>query len=71
MLLHQEYNMGFNKCYLPSIESMNEQIERDGLEEFVRLYTKYDCITGETDRMRFLEDKIKEYEDKVNYTPII
>jgi len=63
--------MGFNKCYLPSIESMSEQIERDGLEEFVRLYTKYDCITGETDRMRFLEDKIKEYEDKVNYTPII
>lgn len=63
--------MGFNKCYLPSIETMKEQIERDGLEEFVRLYGKYECITGETDRMNFLEDKFKEYEDKINYTPII
>lgn len=71
MLQHQDYNMGFNKCFLPSIESMKEQIERDGLEEFVRLYTKYDCITGETDRMEFLENKIQEYKDKINFTPII
>lgn len=63
--------MGFNKCYLPSIQVMEEQIERDGLEEFVRIYTKYDSISGESDRMRFLEEKIKEYQDKVNYTPII
>lgn len=71
MLQHQDYNMGFNKCFLPSIESMKEQIERDGLEEFVRLYTKYDSITGESDRMEFLEKKIEEYRDKINYTPII
>ena len=63
--------MGFNKCYLPSIESMEEQIERDGLEVFVKSYSKYESITGESDRMRFLEEKIKEYQDKVNYTPII
>ena len=63
--------MGFNKCYLPSIELMKEQIEKDGLEEFVRLYTKYDSITGETDRMEFLENKIQEYRDKINFTPII
>ena len=63
--------MGFNKCYLPSIESMEEQIERDGLEVFVKSYSKYDCISGESDRMRFLEEKIKEYEEKINFTPII
>lgn len=43
---------------------MKEQIERDGLKEFVRLYTKYDCITGDSDRMEFLENKIKEYDEK-------
>jgi hypothetical protein len=53
--------MGFNKCYLPSIESMKEQIERDGLKEFVRIYRKYDSISGESDRMEFLENKIREY----------
>lgn len=56
--------MGFNKCYLPSIEVMKEQIERDGLKEFVRVYSKYDCITGESDRMEFLENKIKEYKSQ-------
>lgn len=56
--------MGFNKCYLPSIELMKEQIERDGLKEFVRVYSKYDSITGESDRMEFLENKIKEYESQ-------
>jgi len=63
--------MGFNKCYLPSIENMEEEIERDGLELFVKRYGRYDSISGDSDRMKFLEDKAKEYEDKVNYTPII
>ena len=40
---------------------MKEQIERDGLKEFVRIYRKYDSISGESDRMEFLENKIKEY----------
>jgi hypothetical protein len=50
---------------------MKEHIERDGLESFVKQYQKYDSITGETDRYEFLEDKVKEYTDKINYTPII
>jgi len=56
--------MGFNKCYLPSIESMEQQIKRDGLKEFVRLYSKYDCITGEIDSFKFLENKIEEFKNK-------
>lgn len=71
MLPHQDYNMGFNKCYLPSIDIMETQLVNEGLEEFVKLYSKYECIIGESDRVRFLEDKIKEYQDKINYTPII
>ncbi len=50
---------------------MQEHIQRDGLEVFVKHYKKYDSIMGETDRMRFLEEKVKEYQDKINYTPMI
>ena len=50
---------------------MLEQIERDGLEIFIQRYRKYDSISGESDRMKFLEDKVAEYFDKINYTPII
>lgn len=50
---------------------MQEHIERDGLESFVKHYSKYESVMGETDRMRFLEDKVKEYQDKINYTPLI
>lgn len=63
--------MGFNKCILPSVETMQEEINRDGLESFVIHYGKYDSIMGESDRMRFLETKIEEYNDKINFTPII
>jgi hypothetical protein len=63
--------MGFNGCILPSVKSMQEHIQRDGLEVFVKHYKKYDSIMGETDRMRFLEEKVKEYQDKINYTPMI
>lgn len=55
--------MGFNKCILPSIEIMQSELDRIGLAEFVRIYTKYDSIMGETDRMEFLESKINLYEN--------
>jgi hypothetical protein len=55
--------MGFNKCILPSIETMQFQIKRDGLKEFVRIYRKYDSISGDSERIQFLEKKIFEYED--------
>ena len=58
--------MGFNKCILPSVQVMQEEIDRNGLNEFVRIYRKYDSIMGETDRMEFLEKKIKEYENNIN-----
>jgi hypothetical protein len=63
--------MGFNGCILPSVKSMKEHIERDGIESFIKHYQKYDSIMGESDRVEFLEEKIKEYKEKINYTPII
>lgn len=63
--------MGFNKCTLPSIETMQFQIQRDGLKEFVRAYRKYDSISGDSDRIEFLEQKIFEYENNINGDSII
>ncbi len=58
--------MGFNKCILPSIEIMQSEIDRNGLAEFVRIYTKYDSIMGDSDRIEFLEQKVFEYENNIN-----
>ncbi len=58
--------MGFNKCILPSIEIMQSEIDRNGLAEFVRIYTKYDSIMGDSDRIEFLEKKVIEYENNIN-----
>lgn len=57
--------MGFNKCVIPSIETMQSEIDRDGLESFVKRYGRYDSIMGDSDRMEFLENKVKEYEDSI------
>jgi hypothetical protein len=48
--------MGFNKCFLPPIETMKNDILINGLEQFIKKYGKYDSIIGETDRMDFLKE---------------
>ena len=53
--------MGFNQCILPSVIIMEAEINTVGLETFVKRMQRYECITGETDRMQFLESKVKEY----------
>ena len=53
--------MGYNKCILPSIIIMEAEIKTIGLETFVKRMQKYESIMGETDRMQFLESKIKEF----------
>ena len=54
--------MGFNHCYISSVENLELELNNVGLKEFVRRYRKYDAITGPSESFRFLEEKIKEYE---------
>jgi hypothetical protein len=54
--------MGFNQCYLRSVEDLKSEYESNGLELFVKRYTKYDSLTGSSESFQFLEQKIKEYE---------
>jgi len=62
--------MGFDKCILPAISVMEAQITQLGIDEFVRVYSKYDSIMGESDRVNFLETKINEYEKNINNNSI-
>jgi hypothetical protein len=57
--------MGFNQCYLPTIEKMIKEFERVGLEKFVSRYRKYDSLTGSSESMDYLEQKQKQWR-KIN-----
>lgn len=54
--------MGFNKCYLSDVQSLQREFTNVGLESFIKRYRKYDSITGPSESFRFLEEKEKEYE---------
>ena len=57
--------MGFNQCYLRSVEDLQSELEHNGLESFVKRYEKYDSLTGSSESFEFLEQKIKEYENNI------
>jgi hypothetical protein len=53
--------MGFNQCYLRKVEDLEDELNRNGLEAFVKRYEKYDSITGSSESFEFLEAKINLY----------
>jgi len=58
--------MGFNKCYLPDINELKQYYESVDLKTFVNRFRKYDCWTGSSESLDFLEEKVKEYENIKN-----
>lgn len=54
--------MGFNQCYVPDIDVLIHQYNEYGLEWLYERYRKYDCWTGSSESINFLEQKVKEYE---------
>jgi hypothetical protein len=63
--------MGFNQCYLRNVKDLEDELNRNGLESFVKRYQKYDSLTGASESFEFLESKIKQYEEIINNTIII
>ena len=57
--------MGFNNCYLPEYDELIKYYNSVTLEIFVQRFRKYDCWTGSSESMRFLENKVKEYYETV------
>ena len=56
--------MGFNHCYLTSIENLQTHLDNVGLEKFIKMYRSYDALTGPSECFEFIEEKIKENELK-------
>ena len=54
--------MGFNHCYLTSVEDLQRNLDNVGLEKFIKTYRSYDALTGPSECFAFIEEKIKEYE---------
>ena len=54
--------MGFNHCYLTSVEDLQKYLDNVGLEKFIKTYRSYDALTGPSECFKFLEDKIEENE---------
>jgi hypothetical protein len=58
--------MGFNQCYISTIENLQKELDNVGLIVFVKRYQKYECLTGSSESMLFIENKIKEYEKVID-----
>ena len=54
--------MGFNHCYLTSVDDLQRYLDNVGLEKFIKTYRSYDALTGPSECFKFLEDKIEENE---------
>ena len=57
--------MGFNNCHIPNYEKLIEYYNSVDLETFIKSFRKYDSWTGDSDSFKFLENKIKEYEENI------
>jgi hypothetical protein len=62
--------MGFNHCYLTSVEDLQKYLDNVGLEKFIKTYRSYDALTGPGECFRFIEQKIEEYEKVISNNSI-
>ena len=51
--------MGFNHCYVGNILYLQKELEDVGLEAFVKRYSFYEFISGNTESVDFIEQKAK------------
>ena len=62
--------MGFNKLWLPEINSLKEQLLRVGVDEFtqhwIRRYEKSDAIIGSIESTEFIKQFIENEYEKNN-----
>lgn len=54
--------MGFNHCYVGNILQIQKELEDVGLEKFVKRYSSYEFISGDTESIDFIEQRVKLYE---------
>jgi hypothetical protein len=49
--------MGFNHCYVGNILYLQKELEDVGLEKFVKRYSSYEFISGDTESVEFIEQR--------------
>jgi hypothetical protein len=56
--------MGYHHCHVPNMQQIQRELESYGLEEFIRIYSKYECLIGDSEVIEFIEQKAIELENK-------
>ena len=51
--------MGFNHCYVGNILYLQKELEDVGLKKFVKRYSSYEFISGDTESIEFIEQRVK------------
>jgi hypothetical protein len=53
--------MGYHHCHIPDLQTLQTQYEVLGLTNFVMRYKNCQGIIGDSDAIKFIEDKINEF----------
>ncbi len=53
--------MGFNKCFVPSMEYIQKILLEHNVEYVVKLFGKCDCMIGNSDAIELIGDLMTEY----------
>ena len=53
--------MGMLYVYLPDVKQLQNELNQIGLETFVKRYTSYESLSGSSESMKFVEEKVEEY----------
>jgi hypothetical protein len=56
--------MGYHHCHVPNMQQIQRELESLGLEKFIRIYSKYECLIGDSEVIEFIEQKAIELENK-------
>lgn len=53
--------MGYHHCHIPPIEACVKQYTLLGLEAFAKRYSKCEMLIGDSESIRFVEEKLLEW----------
>lgn len=56
--------MGYHHHHLANIEQLKSELNRVGIDMFVKRYKKYECLFGESERVEFIRNILKQFNEK-------
>jgi hypothetical protein len=52
--------MTYSHTYVPKLDQLINELENSDLETFINRYSKYECLIGPSESIKFLEEKDEE-----------